>query len=159
MDYYSGSFAIQTTQLIYSRGAQDFDPERCEQYRARAREFAVTFVHYFDPQGRAIPFGRSTTYRFAMAAFWGAMAFANVDPPAPLSWDIVKGLLLRHLRWWAGQRSIFSCDGCLTIGYTYPNMFMTENYNSPGLPYWCCLTFLPLALDDHHVFWTTPEEP
>ena len=51
MDYYSGSFAIQFLQLLYSKLAGDFDPERAERYRQRAREFATDFVHYFDPNG------------------------------------------------------------------------------------------------------------
>jgi hypothetical protein len=51
MDYYSGSFAIQFLQLLYSKLAGDFDPERAERYRQRAREFAKDFVYYFDPNG------------------------------------------------------------------------------------------------------------
>lgn len=50
-DYYSGSFAIQFSQLIYSKMAQDFDPERCVRFRSRAREFASTFWRYFDSNG------------------------------------------------------------------------------------------------------------
>jgi hypothetical protein len=51
MDYYSGSFAIQFLQLLYSKLAGDFDPERAERYRERAREFAKDFVYYFNPDG------------------------------------------------------------------------------------------------------------
>ena len=53
MDYYSGSFAIQFLQLLYSKLAGDFDPERAERYRQRAREYATDFVHYFDPNGKS----------------------------------------------------------------------------------------------------------
>lgn len=38
-------------------------------------------------------------------------------------------------------------------------MYLTENYNSPGSPYWCCLSFIPLVLPDSHPFWTAKEEP
>lgn len=51
MDYYSGSFAIQFLQLLYSKLAADIDPVRSEKYRNRAKEFAKDFVHYFDPEG------------------------------------------------------------------------------------------------------------
>lgn len=159
LDYYSGPFAIQVAQLIYSKLAADSDPKRATAYRERARLYAQDFVHYFDPQGRAVPFGRSTTYRFAMAAFWGALAFADVELPAPLTWGVVKGLLLRNLRWWGTQYDIFTPQGTLTIGYTYPNMFFTENYNSPGSPYWCMKAFLPLILPESHPFWAAEEEP
>ena len=159
MDYYSGPFAIQFLQLLYSKLAADIDAKRSAEYRKRAVAYAKDHVHYFDPDGRAIPFGRSVTYRFAMAGFWGALAFADVELPAPLTWSVVKGLLLRNFRWWATQENIFSTDGTLTIGYSYPNMFLSENYNSPGSPYWCCLAFTPLAIPESHPFWTSREEP
>jgi hypothetical protein len=51
MDYYSGSFAIQFSQLMYVHYATDLDPERCEVYKQRAREFAVEFWGYFNDEG------------------------------------------------------------------------------------------------------------
>jgi hypothetical protein len=94
-----------------------------------------------------------------MVGFWGACAFADVDLPEPMSWGVVKGMLLRNFRWWATQTDIFNFDGTLTLGYSYPNMYLTENYNSPGSPYWCCLAFTPLALPESHPFWTAEELP
>ncbi|KAJ3551324.1 hypothetical protein NM688_g4770 [Phlebia brevispora] len=158
LDYYSSSFAIQYAQLVYSKLAQAEDPDRCEEYRNRARQFAQDFVHYYDPEGRAIPFGRSLTYRFAMSSFWGAVAFADLDLPAPLTWGVVRGLQLRNIRWWAKQAGAYNADGTLTIGYVYPNQSMTENYNSPGSPYWCCKSFITLSLPLSHPFWASPEE-
>ena len=84
--------------------------------------------------GRAIPFGRSMIYRFAVVSFWGALAYADVELPAPLTWGVVKGIVLRHFRWWQTQPDIWSPSGTLTIGYSYPNMYMAESYNSPGSP-------------------------
>ncbi|KAL6310465.1 hypothetical protein BKA93DRAFT_756218 [Sparassis latifolia] len=159
LDYYSSSFAIQYAQLVYSKLAQAEDPIRCEEFRNRARQFALDFVHYFDPEGRAIPFGRSLTYRFAMSSFWGAIAFADVELPAPLSWGVVKGLQLRNIRYWARQAGAYYPDGTLTIGYCYPNHNMTENYNSSGSPYWCCKSFIALALPTTHPFWQAGEQP
>lgn len=51
VDYYSGSFAIQFSQLLYTRFAGDLDLERCERYRAQAREFGTRFWKYFDQDG------------------------------------------------------------------------------------------------------------
>jgi hypothetical protein len=51
-DYYSGSFAIQFSQLIYAKMAQDIDPERCARYVSRAQEFAMSFWRYFDTNGK-----------------------------------------------------------------------------------------------------------
>ncbi|KAF2212427.1 hypothetical protein CERZMDRAFT_112121 [Cercospora zeae-maydis SCOH1-5] len=160
MDYYSGSFAIQLLQLLYSKLARDFDEKRCLLYIERARQFALDFVHYQDPiSGHSIPFGRSLTYRFATIAFWSAFAFADVEPPEPLSWGIIKGLILRNLRWWSRFPHIFQPNGMLNIGYTYPNYYLAENYNSPGSPYWCMLAFLCLAVPATHPFWSDEEQP
>ena len=51
-DYYSGSFAIQFSQLLYVRFASDIDPQRCEKFRERAVSFAMSFWRYFDDNGR-----------------------------------------------------------------------------------------------------------
>jgi hypothetical protein len=52
MDYYSGPFAIQTAQLIYSKLAAEDDPERCDLYRERAQQYLLSYAHYFDPEGK-----------------------------------------------------------------------------------------------------------
>ena len=99
------------------------------------------------------------TYRFAQSSFWGALAFADVELPAPLTWGIVKGLQLRNIRYWSQTvPGAWNADGSLTIGYNYPNHNMTENYNSPGSPYWCCKSFVTLSLPETHPFWTAEEE-
>ncbi len=153
-DYYV-PMAFHFYGLIYARLASDHDPVRAARYVERARHFAQDFQHWFAADGAALPFGRSLTYRFAQGAFWGALAFAGVEA---LPWGVIKGLYLRHVRWWMRQ-PIFSETGLLTIGYTYPNLLMAESYNSSGSPYWALKTFLPLALPDTHPFWRAEEEP
>jgi hypothetical protein len=54
---------------------------------------------------------------------------------------------------------MFSVDGTLTIGFTYPNMYMSEDYNSPQSPYWALKSFVALGLPEDHPFWTTVEKP
>ncbi|KAI6089502.1 hypothetical protein F4821DRAFT_231190 [Hypoxylon rubiginosum] len=158
MDYYSSSFAIQFLQLLYAKLAGEDEPERAEEFKKRAQTVALDLIHYYDNEGRSIPFGRSVGYRFAMVSFWGALAYAGVELPEPLTWGMVKGVVLRHLRWWQTQPDIWSPSGTLTIGYSYPNMYMAENYNSPGSPYWACLAFICLAVPADHPFWTSEEE-
>ncbi|CCF45534.1 hypothetical protein CH063_14586 [Colletotrichum higginsianum] len=158
MDYYSSSFAIQFLQLLYAKLAGDDEPERAEEFRKRAQMVALDLAHYFDEEGRAIPFGRSVGYRFAMVSFWGALAYAGVELPEPLTWGMVKGIVMRHLRWWQTQHGMWSPSGTLSVGYSYPCMYMAENYNSPGSPYWACLAFICLAVPEDHPFWTSEEE-
>lgn len=126
MDYYSSSFAIQFLQLLYAQLAGDEDPGRAAEFRQRAQMAALDLVHYYDDQGRAIPFGRSVGYRFAMVSFWGALAYAHVELPAPLTWGMVKGIVLRNLRWWQTQTEMWTSSGTLSLGYSYPNMYVSE---------------------------------
>ncbi|KAK2805777.1 hypothetical protein FQN50_006053 [Emmonsiellopsis sp. PD_5] len=164
-DYYSGSFAIQFARLLYvkfmeERGWADRDKERIERFKSDARTFASGFWRFFDIDGAAIPFGRSQTYRFAFAAFWAAVAVTGLQLDAPLdNAGVIKGLLLRHLRWWAKFPGIFNTDGTLNIGYVYPNMYMSEDYNSPQSVYWCLKSFIVLSLAEKHTFWTSEELP
>jgi hypothetical protein len=151
-DYYI-PFAMHFYGLIYARLADD--PARAARFADRAALFARDFVHWFTADGAALPYGRSLTYRFAQGSFWGALAFAGVEA---LPWGVLKGLALRHLRWWRDRPS-FQPDGTLTIGYGYPNLIMAEGYNSPGSPYWALKFFLPLALPEDHPFWQAEEEP
>ncbi|KAM0331307.1 hypothetical protein ACHAQA_002977 [Verticillium albo-atrum] len=110
--------------------------------------------------GSAIPFGRSMTYRFAFAAFWSAASLAGVQLSAPIDDPgVVKGFLLRHLRWWTHQHDIFNSDGTLNIGFTYPNMYLSEDYNSPQSVYWCLKAFVILGLPATDAFWTCEEKP
>lgn len=153
-DYYI-PMAMHFYALAYARFENERDPVRSQRYRERARAFASQFIHWFAPNGAAIPFGRSLSYRFAQGAFWSACAFAGEEV---LPWGVVRGLLARHLRWWL-SKSITSEDGLLTIGYAYPNILMSEGYISPASPYWALKVFAVLDLPDTHPFWTATEEP
>ncbi|CAM4330464.1 DUF2264 domain-containing protein [Paenibacillus tarimensis] len=153
-DYYV-PFAFHYYGLIYAAAMEEEDPARSQQYKERAARFAEKFIHWFAPDGSAIPYGRSLTYRFAQSAFWSALAYAGVEV-YPMG--MLKGLVLRNLRWWLAQ-PIFQSDGLLSVGYSYPNMIMSEGYNSPASPYWALKTFLPLVLGEDHPFWQEKEQP
>lgn len=151
-DYYI-SMAFHFYGLIYA--TLSGDEERGQILRERSRLFAEDFIYWSAADGASVPFGRSLTYRFAMVAFWSAVAFSGLEVFTP---GIVKGIVLRHLRWWQ-QRPIADRDGILTLGFAYPNLAMCEDYNSPGSPYWALKTFLILALPETHPFWQAGEAP
>ncbi|KAK7433052.1 hypothetical protein QQZ08_000525 [Neonectria magnoliae] len=48
VDYYSGSFAIQFSQLLYTKFARDIDPQRVAKYQQQARDFGASIWKYFD---------------------------------------------------------------------------------------------------------------
>ncbi|KAK8001410.1 hypothetical protein PG991_013632 [Apiospora marii] len=157
MDYYSSSFAIHFLQLLYAKLAGDEEPERAEEFKKRAQMAALDLIHYFDDEGRAIPFGRSVGYRFAMVSFWGALAYAGSRAACPLNVGNGKGAsastpevvadAARHL-----ESEWYSHD------WVFVPEHMAENYNSPGSPYWACLGFICLAVPPEHPFWTSEEE-
>jgi hypothetical protein len=153
-DYYIPT-AFHFYGLLYAIFMETEDPDRVKIFRERAALFSKDFMYWFGENGSALHFGRSLTYRFAQGAFWGALAFANVDV---FPWGVVKGIMLRNIRWWL-KKSIFTESGLLSIGYGYPNLFMSEQYNSYGSPYWAMKFFLPLALDNDDIFWKTQEQP
>lgn len=153
-DYYI-PWAIQYYGVLYSVFAARRDPVRAGRFRERAMAFGREFAFWFDRNGAALPYGRSLTYRFGQCAFYSACVFAGIEP---LPLGVMKGIIVRNLEWWC-QKPIFDRDGVLTIGYTYPQLYMSERYNAPGSPYWGMKTFLVMALPQDHPFWTVPAAP
>ncbi len=152
-DYYV-SFAIHYYCLLYAHYAPE-DEARVSLYRERAMEFGKGFLYWFDEEGRAVPFGRSLTYRFAQTAFFSVCAMTGVEV---LETGALKGVIGRHLRWWLAQ-PIFDNGGALTVGYAYPDLMMSEGYNGAGSPYWALKSFAFLGLPSEDPFWRTAEEP
>jgi len=156
-DYYI-SFGMHFYGLLYAQIRHEEDPLRSQIYRERASLFAADLTGWFAPEGEAVAFGRSQTYRFAQCSFWAAAAYCGLDEEVEwLTPGVLKGLVLRHLRWWFKQ-PIFTETGLLTIGYAYPNLNMAEGYNAPGSPYWGLKSFLVLALGEESRFWQADEE-
>lgn len=153
-DYYI-PWALQYYGVLYSVFAAKEDPARAARFRQRAMEFGSQFMTWFDADGAALPYGRSLTYRFGQCAFYSACIWAGLEPlPLP----VMKGIIVRNLQWWM-SKPIFDRSGVLTVGYCYPQFFMSERYNAPGSPYWGLKTFIVLGLPDDHPFWTAEAAP
>lgn len=153
-DYYI-PWALQYYGVLYSVFAAKRAPARAERFRRRALEFGRQFAFWFDENGAALPYGRSLGYRFGQCAFYSACVFAGLEPlPLP----VMKGIIVRNLQWWM-EKPIFDRDGVLTIGYTYPQLYMSERYNAPGSPYWGMKSFVVLALPADHPFWSAGAAP
>lgn len=158
IDYYN-PFALHFYGMIYYFVMKEKDPERCNKYKSRALLFAKQFIHWFSDDGACIPFGRSCTYRFAVDGFWGMLACVIGPNEAPIiRWGVLKGIYLRNLRWWSKQPVSYFKTNILSVGFSYPNQFMCENYNSPQSPYWSLKAFASLILPESHPFWTSKEE-
>ncbi len=150
-DYYI-PFAMHYYGLLYAKWMEEREPEYAQILKERAAQFYPDFLHWFNGEGREVPYGRSLTYRFAHSACFAAMAYAGVDVPM----GELKHMVLGNLRYWSEQ-PILDNGGVFTIGYQYPNLLMSERYNAPGSPYWSFKTFLILALPSEHPFWQEQE--
>ncbi|MFM8979744.1 MAG: DUF2264 domain-containing protein [Planctomycetia bacterium] len=145
-------FAFHLYGLLYAASGLG-DAARAERLRARARTFAQGYRHWFDADGATLVHGRSLAYRWAPAAFWGALALANEEA---LPWGELKGLYLRHLRWWAAQ-PVLDAQGLLLRGHARELPEACEHYISGASPLWALKAFLPLALPATHPFWASAE--
>lgn len=154
MDYYI-PFAMHFYSLIWAALSPLDDGQYRQTLKSRSRAFAADFIQWFSDDGAEIPFGRSLTYRFAHGAFFAAYALAGLEDPS-IPWGAVRHTLLHNMRHWF-QFPITDEAGVLTIGYQYPNLLMSEQYNAPGSPYWSLKSFLFLALPADHPFWTAPD--
>jgi hypothetical protein len=151
-DYYN-PWGFHFYGLLYGVFAGKRDPERAARYLDAARRFLPRFAGWFREDGSHIPYGRSLTYRFAAVSAFSACAFAGEEI---LPWGVLKGLVLRSLRYWFSL-PILDRAGVLSVGFGYPNQIMAETYNAPGSPYWGLKAYLPLALTESHPFWQAEE--
>ena len=143
-DYYI-AFTFHFYSLIFSKYVEDIDSEKL---MLRSQKFAQDFIYWIDSQGRTLPFGRSLTYRFCHVSFWSAQVITdscNDDI------GIIKDLIFSNLEFWL-KRDIVR-NNCLSIGYGYENMVISEDYNASGSPGWAFKTFILLTLDSKHQFW------
>jgi len=148
IDYYV-AFAIHFYSLIRAKLLQDSELEFYQTTLEKGNQFCQDFIYWFANDGAELPFGRSLTYRFAHNSFFGALAFAGGEGAG---YGVLKNLVLRNLENWL-KCPIFDNAGVLSVGYHYPNLFMSENYNGGGSPYWALKSFITLALPAEHPFW------
>lgn len=154
-DYYV-SFAFHFYGLIYATAVED---EWAQKFRERSQLFAKDFIYWFDSTGRSLPFGRSLTYRFAHVAFWSMFIVSGEYQRSQWSLGELKGVILRNFRWWSKHDFVYQRDHLQAVGYGYPNLVMSEDYNSPASPMWSFKAFSILLLPAEHAFWQVKEEP
>lgn len=158
IDYYN-AYAFHFYGIIYAIVMREEDPVRSNKYIEGAKAFAKQFINWFSDNGASLPYGRSLTYRFAAVAFWGILpCVLNTKEDPFISWGTLKELYLRNLQWWSKQPISTFGSEILSVGFSYPNMFMSERYNSPQSPYWAFKAFAPLMLPESHPFWSAEIE-
>lgn len=143
-DYYI-AFAFHFYSLILVKYVKGID---CNKLISRSQKFAKDFYYWIDDQGRTIPFGRSLIYRFGYVAFWSGQIISN---SYKFDLGIIKDFIFSNLEFWSKQNIL--SNNRLSIGYSYENLLISEDYNSNGSPGWAFKSFILLSLDSTHPFW------
>ena len=141
--------------LLYSTVMDDDDPERCSTYRERARLFAQDLIYRVSLDKTAPSHSCGLTCHFGQAAFWAAYVYAGLDG-IPLG--IVKGILTRHLAWWASKKTA-GRNEMPALDCAYSNPILSGPGDAASGPYGGMTAFLCLALPDGHPFWSQPALP
>ncbi len=144
-DSYIGS-AFHFIALLIDRFAPE---ERDGVAVERAEIFAEQYRYWFDARGRALPFGRSLTYRFGNACFWSAYSMACRDDSSLAE---SKAILFANLNWW--KDCLDKSERPLEPGYGYAGAPVAEDYTSPGASFWAFRSFVVLALAEDDPFWS-----
>lgn len=159
LDHYVG-FAFHFYGMLYAAHFADGDDDPyAAVFSERAVAFAEDFRHWFDDEGRSLPFGRSLTYRFAHVSFWSALVATGLYERSSLPLGEIKGIILRNLRFWQRRPIAAPHEDNLFVGYGYDQPLMAEDYNAPGSPMWAFKAFVLLDLPAGHAFWQAEEKP
>ncbi|MCE5273046.1 DUF2264 domain-containing protein [bacterium] len=144
---------------LYNQQLMCYDQKWHDQFGAEVNrttdEFLKSFPYLFGRDGGPVPYGRSTTYRFAMlsALGWAQLNGANTLDPG-MSRRIASGCLKYF---W--ENGCLSANGLLEPGYRGVNSAVAEPYIDRGAPYWAAQGLCCLLLPEKDPFWTALEKP
>ena len=149
-DYYT-PFGFHFYSLLYLFFFRDrTDKRRQDIISERARAFSKEYFYMFDAEGRSVAYGRSLIYRFANLSFWSALFLNNICEKSEEK--KYAQVVAKSYQWWKNQ-DIYDKDGEYNLGYSYPNIYICENYNSSGSVYWTFKFFLILLVDKKSHLW------
>jgi hypothetical protein len=144
---------------LYNQQLMHFDRPWREKFGGRVNQttarFLESFPYLYGRDGGPIPYGRSTTYRFASLAAigWASLNGTSTLPPGEAR-RIASGCL-RYF--W--EHGCLSENGLLEPGWWGPNSVVAEPYMDHGSPYWAAQGLICLAIPENDPFWTETEKP
>jgi hypothetical protein len=146
-------FQLYNQQLV--RYDEPWRRELGAEVSRTTQRFLRSFPYLFGRDGGPIPWGRSTTYRFALLAAvgWAQLNGANSLSPGQ-SRRIASGCL--QYFW---EHGAMSANGLLEPGFRGPNSAIAEPYIDRGAPYWAAQGLVALLIPEDDPFWTAREEP
>ena len=153
-DYYS-PWAFQVYAPIWCRWyGYENEPYLAAEFEKNANELMKTYDRMFDADGHVTMWGRSSIYRNAATAPFGAVFnLQNVSMNPGLARRIASGALMQFF----GRDDILY-EGAPVLGFYGPFTPMVQSYSCAESPLWLGKAFLCLELPEDHPFWTAREE-
>jgi hypothetical protein len=124
-------------------------------YVDRAKTFNHFLTRMIDDTGSPVYWGRSLTYRFAIASSFATEALLA---PAATNLSTLGELWSRVVEFFVGPDGI-SKDGLLSVGWYGPDDDVAQWYSGAASPYWAYRSFAALLVPAHSAFWKASPTP
>ena len=124
-DYYV-AWEMHAFGLVAANWLADERPDLWERACHRAVRFAQSYELYFDDIGRHIPYGRSLSYRYAAATFWGVAAWLGV--PGLSQANLIQKTHANLTAVALNSEGMSVTD----LGFTYHQQLLPEPYIATG---------------------------
>ncbi len=139
-DYYSAwTFHYELVLIAWKSG----DAERLKVLIGRLRLMCDSLLGLIGDTGAPVYWGRSLTYRFALAAPLAWLAV--IDPATPNAETLGST--------WSAVVHHFGEQNPLALGWTSADRRVAQRYSGPGASYWAYRAFIALLLPPTHPFW------
>ena len=152
-DYYS-PWAFQVYGPIWNNWyGYEHEPEMAKAFEVSSNQLMETYPNFFDKDGHMPMWGRSSIYRNAASSPLAAnllLKNSTVDPG--LARRILSGNLLQFVT----KEEVFA-HNVPCLGFFGPFNPIVQDYSCAMSPFWFAKSFMCLALEDDHPFWTATE--
>ena len=153
-DYYS-PWAFHVYGPLWNQWyGYEQEPDIAAKIEEYSNKLMDTYPNMFDKNAHMIMWGRSSIYRSAASAPFGANCFLkNSTVDRGLARRILSGNLLQFV---TKEECFVNNIPCL--GYYGPYEPLIQSYSCSASPFWIANSFLCLALSDEDEFWTAAEK-
>lgn len=127
----------------------DDDRELIDQSVERLEAFLPSLTALISPDGAPVYFGRSMTYRSAIASPLGVASLLGIQEPAPAT---AREMAAGVVNFFVGLGGIVPGAPILP-GWGPHDSDLVHDYSGPGAAYWAAQTFVSLLLPRDHPYW------
>jgi hypothetical protein len=156
IDYYNSyviqPFFIEILKIFYSNTKNDIVNDSINDAISRCTKHSEFLERIIGHDGSYPPLGRSVIYRFASFHLVSYCIY-NETISERHSYGQLRNALTKVLTK-ISSKDIFNKDGFLALGFNAQQESISDYYSNSGSCYLTVLGFLPLGLNEDHIFWT-----